>query len=119
MKKARFLIFPSEWYEGFGMSIIEAFACGLPVIASRLGAMEEIIENDRTGLHFTPGDSQDLASKIEWAWTHSQEMVEIGQEARREYEAKYTAGRNYEMLMNIYQTAIIRARERSTRCKNE
>lgn len=106
MKNARLTIFPSEWYETFGMSVIESFACGVPVVASRLGAMEEIIENERTGLHFTPGDPEDLAEKIKWAWTHPQEMAKMGQEARREYEAKYTAERNYKMLMDIYKIAI-------------
>jgi glycosyltransferase involved in cell wall biosynthesis len=106
MKNARFTIFPSEWYETFGMTIIESFACGVPVVASRLGVMEEIIKDGYTGLHFAPGDPRDLAAKIEWAWTHPQEMVEMGLEARREFEAKYTAERNYKMLMDIYKLAI-------------
>ncbi len=106
MKKAQFLVFPSEWYETFGRVAIEAFACGLPVIASRLGAMAEIVENGRTGLHFTPGDPEDLTAKVEWAWTHPQRMLEMGREARAEYQAKYTAERNYRMLMDIYQRAI-------------
>jgi len=110
MHKARFLVFPSEWYECFPMTIAEAFACGLPVVASRLGAMAEIVENGRTGLHFNTGDPEDLATKVEWAWTHPQEIAEMGCEARREYEAKYTAERNYEILMEIYRKAIERCR---------
>lgn len=106
MKGARFLVFPSEWYETFGRVAIEAFACGVPVIASRLGAMAEIVEDGRTGLHFTPGDPEDLAAKVKWAWTDPQRMLEMGREARAEYQAKYTAERNYQMLMDIYQRAI-------------
>jgi len=106
IKGSRFLIFPSEWYETFGRVIIEAFACGVPVIASRLGAMEEIVEDERTGLHFEPGNSEDLAAKVEWAWIHTKEMQEMGREARREYELKYTAQKNYEMLMEIYRRAM-------------
>lgn len=112
MRGARFLIFPSEWYESFPMVIVEAFACGVPVIASRLGAMGEIVDDGRTGLLFNPGDSEDLARKVEWAWTHEKEIAEMGKEARREYELKYTAERNYQMLMAIYQLAIDRARKR-------
>jgi glycosyltransferase involved in cell wall biosynthesis len=112
MKGARFLVFPSEWYETFGMTIGEAFACGLPVLASRLGAITEIVEGGRTGIHFTPGDPEDLAVKVEWAWTHEKEMQEMGKEARREYEMKYTAERNYTMLMDIYRLAIERVRKR-------
>jgi glycosyltransferase involved in cell wall biosynthesis len=106
MKGARFLVFPSVCYEGFPVTLVESFACGLPPIASRLGAMEEIIEDGRTGLHFTPGDPDDLAAKVEWAWTHPERMEEMGRAARAEYEAKYTAERNYQLLMDIYQRAI-------------
>lgn len=106
MQEARVLVFPSEWYEGFPMTIAEAFACGLPVIASRLGAMAEIVEEGRTGLLFNPGDAEDLAEKVAWAWAYPREMAEMGREARREYEEKYTAERNYQMLLEIYQQAI-------------
>jgi glycosyltransferase involved in cell wall biosynthesis len=106
VKNACVLVFPSECYENFPMSIAEAFACGVPVICSRLGTMEEIVADGRTGLHFEPGDPEDLAAKVEWAWSHPREMEEMGRQARAEYEAKYTAERNYEMLMEIYAKAI-------------
>lgn len=99
---ARFLVSPSEWFEPFGINIIEAFACGVPVIASRLGGPSEIVEDGRTGLHFTPGDPDDLAAKVQWAWGHTREMEVMGKAARVEYEAKYAAERNYELLMKIY-----------------
>lgn len=106
MDEAAFLIFPSTWYEGFPMVLAEAFAKGLPVISSELGSQGSIVENGRTGLHFRPGDPEDLAAKVEWAWTHPREMRDMGQAARAEYEAKYTAERNYHMLMEIYERAI-------------
>ena len=75
------------------------------MIASRLGAMAEIVEEGRTGLLFEPGDAEDLAEKVAWAWAHPRELAEMGREARREYEQKYTAEKNYEMLMAIYERA--------------
>ncbi len=60
--------------------------------------MAEIVEDGRTGLHFTPGDAQDLAAKVEWAWSHPERMRLMGEEARREYESKYTAEKNYPLL---------------------
>jgi glycosyltransferase involved in cell wall biosynthesis len=108
IKGARFLIFTSEWYETFGLTLVEAFACGVPVICSGMGAMKEIVDDGRTGLHFIPGDSQDLAEKVEWAWNHTERMRQMGEEARREYENKYTAETNYPRLMEIYEQAISR-----------
>ncbi len=113
MRLARFVVFPSEWYETFGLGMVEAFACGVPVIASRLGAMEELVADNRTGLHFTSGDASDLAAKVRRAWTHQVEMELMGREGRREYETKYTAAQNYKMLMDAYQLAMARAKRRT------
>ena len=106
LKTAKFLVFTSEWYENLPVTLAEAFACGVPVVCSRLGAMREIVADRRTGLHFTPGDPEDLAQKVQWAWTHPEQLAVMGKEARLEYEAKYTAARNYSLLMEIYQRAI-------------
>lgn len=110
MHGALALVFPSEWYEAFPVTLAEAFACGLPVIAGRLGAAAEIVEDGRTGLHFRPGDAGDLAAKLRWAAAHPAEMLAMGRAARAEYEAKYTPDRNYEQLMAIYELALARRR---------
>lgn len=108
IQAARFLVFPSEWYEGFPVTICEALACGTPVICSRLGAMQEVVADGLTGFHFTPGDAAELAEKATWAWDHSPEMREMGRAARSEFEAKYTAEANYPILMDIYKGANAR-----------
>ncbi len=104
MCSANFLVFPSNWYEGFPVTILEAFACGLPVLASRLGSMAEMVEDGVTGLHFEAGNSADLANKIQWAYEHPNEMICMGKNARRIYEAQYTPEANYHQLMAIYRT---------------
>lgn len=107
IRGAKYLVWPSEgFYETFGFVAVESFALGVPVIGSRIGVNAEIVKDGVTGLHFAAGDSNDLASKAKWAWEHPSEMMEMGKTARREYEEKYTAERNYEMLMDIYQRAI-------------
>jgi len=112
IKNSKLLVFPSRCYEGFPGAICEAFACGVPVIASNFGAMAEIVEDGRTGLHFTPGNPDNLAAKVEWAWLHEKKTKEMGKEARKEYERKYTEEINYKMLMDIYETAIERSRKK-------
>lgn len=106
MYDARFLIFPSIWYETFGLAMIEAFACSLPVLASSWGSMAEIVENNVTGLHFQAGSSTDLANKIRWAYEHPEEMICMGKNARSAYEAYYTSDHNYQQLIAIYQAVI-------------
>jgi glycosyltransferase involved in cell wall biosynthesis len=105
---ARFLIFSSHWYENFPLTIVESFACGVPVICSKLGAMQEIVEDGRTGVHFAPGDGADLACKLESVLRHPQRIREMGNAARREYQGKYTAKQNYQQLMTIYLEALAR-----------
>lgn len=105
MGKAMFLIFPSNWYETFGRVAVEAFAKGTPVIAANIGAIAESVEHGRTGLLFRPGDAEDLADKVEWALAHPAQLAQMRQEARREFETKYTAQENYRRLMEIYDLA--------------
>jgi len=106
MGNAAFLVFPSEWYETFGRVAIEAFAKSTPVLAADIGAVAEVTEPGRTGLHFRPGDPEDLAAKVEWLLAHPTELARMRKEARAEYEAKYTAERNYQLLMEIYGQAL-------------
>ncbi len=106
MQQAAALICPSECQESFGRVVIEAFAAGTPVIASAIGALPELVEHGRTGLLFRPGDAEDLADKIQWFLSHPRQARAMRREARAEFEAKYTAERNYPILMEIYERAI-------------
>jgi glycosyltransferase involved in cell wall biosynthesis len=82
------------------------------VVASRLGAMSEVIVDGRTGLHFRAGDSEDLAEKVRWLIDHDDATRQMGREARLEFESKYSEERNYELLMRIYKRAIGMSRKR-------
>ena len=106
MKSSLALVMPSLWYENFPRTLVEAFACGLPVIASRLGAMAALIRDGETGLLFNPGDERDFAAKLKWAQGHPEEMHRMGDAARREYESNYTPQKNIEMLLAIYRDAM-------------
>jgi glycosyltransferase involved in cell wall biosynthesis len=113
MKDARILLFPSLWYEGFPMVFGEAYAVGLPIIASDLVSLSSLVDHGRTGLRFRPGDTKDLAAQVEWALMHPAELERMRGEARAEFEAKYTAEENYRMLMEIYELAAKEAKARA------
>jgi glycosyltransferase involved in cell wall biosynthesis len=102
MKRASLLVFPSIWYEGLPLTIVEAYAAGLPVLAGRLGAMSGLVASGETGLHFIPGDGADLAAKLSWCYQNPDSLAEMGRRARLRYLANYTADSNYRRLMEIY-----------------
>lgn len=106
MRSSSALVMPSLWYENFPRTLVEAWACGLPVIASRLGAMESLIEDGVTGALFTAGDAAALAEKLRWAVGHGSVLAGMGHHARAHYEANFTAARNHAQLMSIYAQAI-------------
>ena len=88
------------------MCIAESFACGTPVLCSRLGAMTALVADRCTGLQFNPGDARDLARKVEWAWEHPADLARMGRAARGIYETNFTAKTNYSLLMQIYEQAV-------------
>jgi glycosyltransferase involved in cell wall biosynthesis len=106
IRGARFLVFPSRWYEPFGMGLLEAAACGVPAIASRVGAIPELVSDHHTGLLFDPDHFSELVDCVRFAWTHPAEMDEMGAAARQLYLQNFTAEKNYEALMCIYRKLL-------------
>jgi glycosyltransferase involved in cell wall biosynthesis len=106
MKAASAIVLPSTWYEAFPMTVVEAFAMGLPMIASKLGSLASLIDHQRTGLHFTAGDPEDLVRQVRWIREHADRVLEVRLAGRREYLLKYTAERNYVELRAIYDPLL-------------
>ncbi len=106
MKAAAALVVPSVWFEPFGLVVAEAFAMGLPVIASKIGALADLIEHGRTGLHFEPANAEDLAAQVTSFETCSRLSRAMRLEARVEFERHYTGSRNYALLLEIYNRTI-------------
>jgi glycosyltransferase involved in cell wall biosynthesis len=103
LSKAKFVVFPSEWYETFGMGILESFLLGKPVVASNLGAYPELVRPGETGLLFEPGNADDLAEKItsllqDDGWTEA-----MGRTARDMAVLNYNEDLHYQRLMKVYE----------------
>jgi glycosyltransferase involved in cell wall biosynthesis len=107
------LVMPSLWYETFGRTIAEAFAVGTPVIASRLGAMAELVAHGQTGWLFQPGDPADLAAAIR-SHLAAPGIDPAGMRslARQCYERRFTPEQNYARLIDIYELALAHAESR-------
>lgn len=103
MQNAQFLIFPSKWYEGLPRTLIESFACGTPVIAANLGAMSSFVTPYETGLHFQPGNADDLVTQVQWAIAHPELLSNMRSKARAEFEVKYTPENSYLQVLKIYR----------------
>ena len=106
MARATALVLPSIWYENFPRTLVEAFANGLPVVGSRLGAMPSLIEEGVTGLLFEPGNAGDLADKLSWLDQNPDAARRMGQAARAYYEQHLTAEQNMRLLQAIYEEAV-------------
>jgi glycosyltransferase involved in cell wall biosynthesis len=102
---ARFLILPSEWYEGHPVVAVEAFAAGTPIIASDVGNFSDMIDPGVNGYHFKSGDAQSLAATVDLAWQQP-DIDKMVRAARRSYEDAYTQERDQQTLLSIYERAI-------------
>lgn len=109
---SRALVFPSRWYEGMPIVILEAFAAGVPVIAARIGAAASLVRDGETGRTFEPGDAAGLAAALAWAETHPDEMASFGRAARSAYLDAYTPDASYRRLIDVYRIAQGRAAAR-------
>jgi N-acetylglucosaminyldiphosphoundecaprenol N-acetyl-beta-D-mannosaminyltransferase len=88
------------------MAIIEAFSLGVPVAASDIGPLPNIVKESENGILFRPGDASNLCHTIKEIWDQSDRLSSLGQGARQEFDKKYTAETNYKTLMKIYDAAI-------------
>lgn len=120
MKQARFLIFPSLCFEGFPLTIAEAFAVGLPVIASDLGSAASLITPQENGFLFRPGDASELAATVNRVASEQEKWGRLHLNSRRMFEAHYSSEKNYAQLMGIYARAIkLNAHGETMRLKND
>ena len=103
MHRAFLLVVPSEWYETSSRVIIEAYACRLPVVASRLGALAEIVHDGQTGLLFEPGNGADLAEKVKSLFLSIDQRRLFSKQARECFDNCYSPDQDYRKLLGIYE----------------
>ncbi|MFH0973050.1 MAG: glycosyltransferase family 4 protein [Patescibacteria group bacterium] len=102
IREAMFVVVPSIWYENCPLSILESFALGKSVIASKIGGIPELIKHSETGLLFEPGNAKDLANKIECLLNRPDKIIKMGQNALKIVREKFNADEHYKKLIKIY-----------------
>jgi glycosyltransferase involved in cell wall biosynthesis len=88
------------------MTILEAYACGKPVIGASMGGIPEMIEHGKTGMLFEMGDAEQLAECILNLWMDKSRRQQMGHAAREKVEREYSAEAHYEHLMKVYRTLL-------------
>ncbi|MGC9157428.1 MAG: glycosyltransferase family 4 protein [Terracidiphilus sp.] len=111
MAKARILVFPSACFETFGLTIVEAFAQGTPVLASDHGTARELVEEGATGFRFPPGDAAALAAAVQ-RFPGGEDYERMSARCREVFLSRFTAEANYARMMEIYARAIGLRRQR-------
>lgn len=106
IKESLCTIIPSKWYEPFGLTVLESFAHGRPVIASRIGGIPEIVTHGTDGFLVPPGDVEALREKLEWMTAHPTDAVEMGLLGRQKIETEFDPETHYQRLMDVYNRLL-------------
>ena len=109
--QACLLVLPSLCFEGFPLAITEAFSLGVPVVASDVGPLPDIVKDGENGALFKAGDALSLYHTMKEIWGRSDRLSSLGQGARQEFEEKYTANTNHRALIRIYEAAVAHKRQ--------
>lgn len=112
MRSSSVLIVPSLWYEGFPMTIAEAFSASLPVIASDIGSLGEIVRPGVNGELFEPGNVLELAEMVRNVVENLPHLSDLAGGAHADFERLYSEETNLRQLEAVYEMALRRSRSR-------
>jgi glycosyltransferase involved in cell wall biosynthesis len=101
ISKARAVVVPSEWYEPFGLTIIEAKAAGTPVVGANIGGIPELIREGIDGFLFQPGDKVSLAAALKRLGLSN--LNQLSKAAREDVSARFSPASHLQELLEVYQ----------------
>lgn len=105
-RSARFVVFPSRWFEMCPMVVLEAMSHGLPILAGNIGAVPELVQDGKTGMLFEPGNAQSLAHGMETLWGQPADCDRLGCEGRRRVEQEFNERNYVDRLLDVYRRGI-------------
>jgi glycosyltransferase involved in cell wall biosynthesis len=109
----RMFVLPSTWFEGFPIVLVETMLRGIPIVCSRIGGLQDIVDDGVSGLLFEPGNSEQLADKIKYLWDKPELCKKMGQEGRKKALREYTPDRYYKRIIEIYEQVIAASKRKN------
>ncbi len=106
IRKARFVVVPSQWYENYPMSVLESMALGKPVLAASSGGLKEMVTENYNGWFFEAGNIRDLRHKIIKIYDDNKLLEQLGLNARRTVEQKNSSEKYYKKIFSIYESLV-------------
>jgi len=110
LAEARAVVVPSIWHEAFGLVAVEAMGRRLPVVASKMGGLQEIVDDGVNGYLVDPHDLDTWASRIRDLWNNPQGASRMGELGREKVIAQFSPVVYYQRLLSIYQQAVAQVR---------
>lgn len=111
IKNAIAVACPATWYENMPNVVLEAYAYGKPVIASNIGSLKEIIENENTGLVFEPKNPEEFAKCVERLYLDSELRKNLGKNARIKCEKEYSPDKHWQTFTEIFEVISKRRKQ--------
>jgi glycosyltransferase involved in cell wall biosynthesis len=105
-RAARMLVFPSRWFETYGVVGAEAMSHGIPVVAARIGALAQLVDDGVDGLLYEPGNVDDLARQMRRLWDDPELARRLGAAAREKAVRAFSHERNYEQTLAVYRSTL-------------
>lgn len=102
LRSARAVVMPSVWYEVFPRTVVEAYAHAVPMVASRLGSLIEVVPDGESGLLFEPRDADALAGTLRRMTADDALCLRLGEGARRLYDERFSPAVTTERLIAVY-----------------
>ncbi|MDX2079445.1 MAG: glycosyltransferase [Terrimicrobiaceae bacterium] len=113
LRAAGGLLVPALWYEAFPHTLLEAAACGAPILGSHLGTLPDVVVDGQTGFLFDPFDPSDVASVIRRFFDSGTDRRAIQLAARQKYDSEFRGEQAYGNLTRIYQLAMARISQKT------
>lgn len=106
IKKSKFIVLPSIWYENCPYSILETMEIGKPIIGSKIGGIPELIEDEENGFLYEYNNIDELATKMRLLLENDNLAQSQGKKSRKLYEEKYSEEIYYNKIYKIYKSLL-------------